>query len=127
MAKVKLTKENVISFFINYEKKNNIKLTIKDKRLLTEAFRRKWVMKYDNGYGTEVDLKNDKFLGLGSPTEYKSKYFVLSFREKEIPRVANWYTVNEEGLKIIIEMYNTFNLPKVAKRLNEVNDMLFNF
>lgn len=65
-------------------------MTQKDKALLEEAARR---MKH-----FEHDI-NHNMLGLGYPSEYKSKYFTPSFRE--IPRALNWYKLTEEGKKYL--------------------------
>lgn len=63
------------------------RITQKDQMLLNEAARRMTQFKHD---------ANSEFLGLGTPSEYKSEYFTASFG-RELPRVSNWYKLTPKG------------------------------
>ena len=77
-----------------------MKLSKKDTNLLTEAYRRYHAFRGDRTLTTAC-------VGLGSPTQYKSKYFKshgcrgVGSRGVETPRVKNWYTLTEKGVKML--------------------------
>lgn len=88
------------------------KLTTKDTKLLIEAFRRKHFLNSFNG-----------FMGLGTPTEYRSDYFTPY--SKEIPRVLNWYKLTDRGEEIMIKMEKYFVIPTTQRTKNKINSILF--
>ncbi len=114
--KVEITINNMLMF----RHSNNI--STNEFKLLVEAFRRKHFL----------DTKPlPTFLGLGTPSQYKSKYFVPSFG-KLVPRVNNWFSLSSEGLEVMKKMESHFYLRKprtYAERLEFVktNELLFNF
>lgn len=109
---INITIENIWQF--NREHK----LNNKDSRLLFEAFRRLEFL------GTKTI--DDKFLGLGTPSAYKSVYFTSSFG-KETPRVNNWYKLTEEGKRIVKAIQHRFAIPKKTDQRNKINEMLFSY
>lgn len=81
-----------------FEMPYKIGVTHRDFYLLIEAYRRKHFL----------ETKCPEFMGLGVPSQYKSKLFEPSFGE--IARVSNWYKLTKEGkakmkqLEAIIEI-----------------------
>jgi hypothetical protein len=76
---------------------NNMKMSKKDKALMVEAYRR-----YNKFHiGKPMDTA---WLGLGSPHEYKSKYFKCV--GNPTPRVQNWWTLTPEGVEVLKKMNN---------------------
>lgn len=90
-----------------------LQLPKKDFKLLLEAFRRKHFLESDN-----------KFLGLGLPSSYKSKLFKASFGET--PKVSNWYSLTAEGLIKLQELENIFPKFNIADK-EHINQMLFEY
>lgn len=90
------------------------KITTKDGKLMVEAFRRKHFLKTTTGW-----------LGLGTPSQYKSQYFRA--HGTEIARVNNWYVLTKDGETIMQKMEAFFAIPKRYKKRNEVNHFLFTF
>jgi hypothetical protein len=66
--------------------------------LLGEAWRRVFIK-----HPFEVKSLNDRFLGLGFPSEYKPAVDAGLMRPShgETPRVLNWYCLTELGQKIV--------------------------
>ena len=91
------------------------KIKRNDLRPLVEAFRRKHFL------GAE-----DKFMGLGTPSQYKSSLFTPSFGT-EVKRANNWYMLSNEGKMALTQMESYFIIPKSVNMRNAINQILFNF
>lgn len=85
-----------------------------DFRLIVEAYRRKNYLNAEN-----------KFLGLGLSTEYKSKYFKPSF--PITPRANNWYTLNSEGWDLLNVIEKYLPIPSDSSDKIKVNTLLFTY
>jgi hypothetical protein len=94
MQTIRINKHNIQDQWFNIIISLPAKLQLgnKDFNLLLEAFRRKHLLKSE-----------EKFLGLGCPSDYKSKLFQASFGKLE-PRVANWFTLTELGKEKMKEL-----------------------
>lgn len=89
------------------------KITLPECKLLFEAYRRKHLLHADS-----------KFLGLGYPSHYKSKFFTASFQE--MPKCNNWYKLTQEGEEMMKKMESYFHLPKQGVKRDILNSYLFN-
>jgi hypothetical protein len=113
MQKINLNKHNIqdqwFSIIVNmpYE----LKLSSKNFRLLLEAFRRKHLLKSE-----------EKFLGLGFPSDYKSNLFQSSFGELR-PRVMNWFCLTEMGKEKMKQLEQMLSIEKGSE--NQVNNIFF--
>jgi hypothetical protein len=74
------------------------KLTKKNAVLLLEAYRR-----FHEFYRPSKGPISEAWLGMGSPSVYKSPYFVPV--HKPLPRVSNWYKLNRQG-RILLSKLN---------------------
>lgn len=88
----------------------------KDRRLLLEAYRR------NMEFCPEKPLAV-AWVGLGTPSTYKSKYFQPV--GKEVPRAANWYTLSAEGVKVMEIVLKECPFPTFGAVKNQVNEILF--
>lgn len=93
--------------------KDELKLTKKDFKLLLEAYRRKHL----------IDTLNPTdFLGLGTPAEYKSKYFTCANGRPE-PRVMNWFILTNKGEAMMSKLEIALPVGKYTKF--ELNEFIF--
>jgi hypothetical protein len=86
-----------------------LQLGNKDFKLLLEAFIRKHLLKVD-----------EKFLGLGMPSMYKSKLFQSSFGKIE-PRVTNWFMLTEMGKEKLKELEEMLEIEPGSESI--INEM----
>jgi hypothetical protein len=113
MQKINLNKHNIQNQWFNivvnmpYE----LKLSSKDFKLLLEAFRRKNILKSE-----------EKFFGLGFPSDYKSNLFQSSFGELR-PRVMNWFCLTELGKEKMKQLEQMLSIEEGSE--NQVNDIFF--
>ena len=81
-------------------KKKTVILSMGQNRLMWEALRR--IVCFN-----DEDV-NTNLAGLGTPYTYKTGVecglFTVAFREKETPRVGNWYKLTPIGVKIAKQM-----------------------
>ena len=96
--------------------KKELKLTKKDFKLLLEAYRRKHLIEYG------FTKHNDDFLGLGTPADYKSKYFTCS-TGRPIARIRNWFKLTVEGEEMMTKIETKMPLGKFGKF--DLNEFLF--
>lgn len=89
---------------------------VKERHLLREAYRRKME------FCPEMPLAV-AWVGLGTPSKYKSKYFQPI--GEETPRAANWYTLSAEGVKVMEIVLKKCPFPAFGAVKNQVNDLLF--
>lgn len=78
-------------------------LKSKDIDLIMEAYRRKFMFHENKG------LENT-WLGLGTPSEYKSDLF-RPFDGKSEKRVRNWYVLTAKGVDILTKLSTLFPFP----------------
>lgn len=71
-------------------------LTKYDKELLIEAYRRY------NTFHKDEPLTTKTWVGLGTPSSYKSKYF--NCYSYPTPKVAHWWVLTEDGVKIVKDL-----------------------
>lgn len=97
---------------------NFLNVNEKQFKLILEAYRRKNLMK-----GTKTH--EDKFLGLGFPSEYKSKFFKPSF--KETRGSNNWYCLTNSGIELLKVIEEFLPTPKDEQVKNKLNLILYNY
>lgn len=95
-----------------------LKLSTKDFKLLVEAFRRKHLLK----------AAGVKFYGLGTPIEYKSTLFEVSF-PPAVPKSRNWYRLTSLGYQKLAELEKevVHLLPKESIDREVLNEKLFSY
>lgn len=114
-----LDTSEVLDFFQTFKKisRENGVTRQKNINLLLEGYRR--FMMFNNGGKT----LGKAWVGLGSPSTYKSPYFTVS--GKEIPRVNNWYTFSEKGAEIMETILQTLPIPTNPLIVDKLNNRIF--
>lgn len=96
-----------------------LNVNTKDFKLLMEAYRRK------NLLDTKPKSIDDTMLGLGSPHQYRSKFFTVN--GKETPKVNNWYGLTTSGKGVMKEIEKVMPIPTDAESKNKLNRLLFSY
>lgn len=97
----------------------HFRLNNNDFMTLVEAFRR---YSFLNKGGEAL---NKQWVGLGTPSKYSEKYFKCT--SDRTPRINHWFTLTDNGVKVVQNMVDNIKLPKDKEALNEMNDFLFTF
>lgn len=87
-------------------------------KLILEAYRRKNLLRGDKKH-------TDKFLGLGFPSEYKSKFFKPSFDETRGSN--NWYCLTNSGVELLKVIEEYLPIPKDDDTKTKLNLILYNY
>lgn len=106
-----------ISAFQKFCRDNGVKYQ-KDIRLLIEAYRRVLITKMQGTWG-------QIWLGLGTPSQYKSDYFKC-FDGRPIARQKTWWVLNEKGVDLFEKIVVEFPFPVDPIERDQLNDKLFN-
>lgn len=113
MQTIRINKHNIQDQWFNIigNLPAKLELSSKDFKLLLEAFRRKHLLKAE-----------EKFLGLGCPSDYKSKLFQSSFGEL-VPRATNWFTLTQLGQEKMKELEEILNIEPGSESI--INEAFF--
>jgi len=114
-ANMDITKWNIVDKINDFRYDNRI--TYKDMALLIEAYRRQYLI------GKPEKPLAVAWVGLGVPSQYKSKYFRPL--GKEIPRANNWYLFTEEGIEIFKKLIIAMPVPEDWLIRSKWNAFLF--
>lgn len=91
-----------------------------EQNLFLEAWRRKVCI---NGAATDKPL-NKAWVGLGTPSRYKSTYF-KTFDGITTPRVNHWWVLTTEGCRIYQEMDETVDFALTFDEIHQLNEYIF--
>lgn len=105
-----LTPENFYTEIYTIPFKIGMNLCGNNFKLLLEAYRRKHFLNADN-----------KSLGLGFPSYYKSDLFEASF--KLTPRIINWFKLTKKGEEKLKLLEEIISIQK--ENSSKINQMIF--
>lgn len=91
--------------------------TKKDRNLLQEAYRRRMMFQPDR------TLAN-AWLGLGNPSEYKSRLFQTVDGDRT-PRVQHWWKLTHDGVILLSDIIGQLPFPESNIGKNKLNDILY--